>query len=255
MFCSKKRFLDFKMIDREKLEMCEVEYEEYISLKTKLEMQTGDPGSDTDYGFARITKPLVFEDYMDLLRHFKETPNARRVSVKKNNWQRIYANDLDEESIARLVYIAHQTGFIYVSFFDRFDDEFTDKKSLNNEIGFEPELDKIASAALSIPGEIREKYGWKGSDEYYYSNIWGLYVPTIENRRYRLLRRMVKSVRAGEQEKVNILNELYVSLGISDEDVKYEDCRFACLMAATMGTKKFVAEAKDKLNRISKPSV
>jgi hypothetical protein len=155
-----------KMIIREKLVMEKIDYGLYSRLLEMLNWTKTDVKPGPNSSFTRITTPLIYDSFFELLFHFKETDMARRASVMVwgGDWYRVESEEIDYHNAGDLEDIANDSGSMILSFrsMER------DWMYKNNEIRFDKiggAKPKIVSTSLEMPWEDRFfcDYKWQGS--------------------------------------------------------------------------------------------
>ncbi len=164
------------MLDRSGCVLEEISVWDYKKLRRHLNKPTDDQSVPSDLGFAMITSPLEYKDYGTLLEDFLGlSPNvARRASTKdQGSWRRWTFYDLRNRGIEECVEISSRVGFVYLSFHG--------PMRKDNEMGFGKYSDGVRSDTFSIPGDRRNDFAWKGSNDYF-RTIRGLWVPEEATR-------------------------------------------------------------------------
>lgn len=246
------------LIERRRLGLVEITQEEYILLKTKLNLKTPTPANG---GFAKITKPLKYDSYEDALERFVQTPGARLAAIRIGwkNWKRVDTGNIDERrtDIKELAKLARQKGFLVLNFYGA---GFV--KGIDNEIAFEPDVSSkgVSSAHMCIPGDQRKLYNWQGSGRLY-RQINGIYAPlTKRQRMYQLLVEMIRSAEDNDVDRVLELNQEYSEL--ADQrlprglEIDYDNCRRYCVMSVKKLKhmhEKLVKDARERFSKIENP--
>lgn len=160
------------MIDRNKLKLEEITFEDYEKLHSFWQGHSGFKPK----GYARIMEPLTSSDYVVLLAEFTETPFARRVryKMKDGEWAKeVNRHTLKEPgAIERAALAAEEGGFIDLQF------QGGGSGGVNHEISWqrvEP-AGPLISIKAKIPGYLRREYGWNGSQTAYFM-IGAVWVP------------------------------------------------------------------------------
>lgn len=168
------------MIERKRLVLKQVTTEEYLGLKAAI---LQDPikrlltkrlyqSEKNPYGFAKIEQPLVYSSFKELLEHAKETPDLRKVSVRRpkeeeylEKWFEVGRSHLNTSEIEELVIRAIKQDFLWLAF------NWTKSNPqgrINNEILFHlVNYHQVQSRFIEIPGIERDLYTWKGEEQDY----------------------------------------------------------------------------------------
>ncbi len=171
------------MIDRKKLELEEITWEEYSHFARR----SGSEQSDSYPPYTcpvRIITPLVYHSFEDLLTDFLDTPGARRISVQKRvsscskRWVKVLHDEIKSNPYGVRYWAAEAESVhhLYIHF-------QTPTIQQDHEIEFEKEGDNIISRRIVFPFSQRHHYSLQlkkmigGHEPSHYMQVSCIWVP------------------------------------------------------------------------------